>query len=165
LSAGSGNSSGEFAGYLDFDPATRRVIFRPQRWIMQPPGYAMIGFTGIRNGTAIHGTTDYPTCGSIALSLSQPAPLPPSSLAQTPANAPTGAGGQGPLPIGTETGRPTSADDFHAASAAERSGNYAEAMLLFRRIDAGQDIPVHSPGAATYRDTLTDTRTSIGKMY
>jgi TPR repeat protein len=38
-------------------------------------------------------------------------------------------------------------------------------MLLYRRIDAGQDIPVHSPGAATYQDTLTDTRTSIGEMY
>jgi hypothetical protein len=68
-------------------------------------------------------------------------------------------------PIGAETGRPTSADDFHAAIAAQRSGNYAEAMLLFRRIDAGQDIPVHSPGAATYQDTLNETRTYIGEMY
>jgi hypothetical protein len=66
--------------------------------------------------------------------------------------------------IGAETGGPTSADDFRAAMTDMHSGNYAEAMLLFRKIDAGQDIAAQA-GRETYQETLSETRTSIGDMY
>jgi hypothetical protein len=66
--------------------------------------------------------------------------------------------------IGAETGGPTSADDFRAAMTDMHSGNYAEAMLLFRKIDAGQDITAQA-GRETYQETLSETRTSIGDMY
>src|ERR1700730_5332550 len=59
---------------------------------------------------------------------------------------------------------PTSADDFLAAMTDMPSGNFAEAMLLFRKIDAGQDIPAQA-GGETYQETLSETRTSIGEMY
>jgi hypothetical protein len=65
-------------------------------------------------------------------------------------------------------GPPTSVDDFRAAMTDMRSGNYAEAMLLFRRIDAGQDIPAEAGGPynkLTYQSTLSQTRTFIGDMY
>jgi hypothetical protein len=80
------------------------------------------------------------------------------------------AGNTAPAPtaavtrIGAETGGPTSADDFRAAMTDMHSGNYAEAMLLFRKIDAGQDIPAQA-GGETYQETLSETRTSIGDMY
>jgi TPR repeat protein len=66
-----------------------------------------------------------------------------------------------------EGGPPNSVDDFRAATTDMRSGNYAEAMLLFRRIDAGQDIPAEAGGRynkLTYQEILTETRTFIGDM-
>ena len=93
----------------------------------------------------------------------------PSALNRAPAITQGGPPypSAGPAQTGAETGRPTSVDDFRAATTDMRSGNYAEAMLLFRRIDAGQDISAETGGQynkLTYQEILTETRTFIGDM-
>jgi hypothetical protein len=80
----------------------------------------------------------------------------PSQRAQMPAKLAAATAPQGQTQ--------TSIDDFHAAMGDMRSGNYTEAMRLFRRIDAGQDIPAQA-NRLTYQQTLCDTRSFIGEMY
>jgi hypothetical protein len=62
--------SGSFRIHGEYEPATRRITFRPGDWISRPGGYGTVGLKGHldQNGSMITGEIDEPSCSTFAVS-------------------------------------------------------------------------------------------------
>ena len=62
---------GEYEVAGRYDPAARRLVLVPGRWLLRQEGYVTVGMSGrvSPRGTRFQGTITYPTCGAFSVEL------------------------------------------------------------------------------------------------